>query len=317
MTICTIKHVGLRMDEKLESKDQSDNTDSEKPVCLAGPSMAYKAINRMRRLQGEKPRELGIRSKYIPREMLERIDRLNRELDAEAAREMEKEALGLTEKESGINSEALVNYSESELETEKSGKSDILVKKTDLNAKNSENEEDLVNNGDNSLNLQKKYQNFEISDSYFPKAMNTINRLNSEKNALLLKIRRNFRLFIIIILAFAGYYAYSVYTSKGDESTISSIKASLPAKLDKTTTLVDLDKKENTLTLKIVKSKDAFLHDLDLNEALDAYIETASNNFCKIEFFNSMIGSGNAIRVELDADDDSYHREFTVDKCEK
>ena len=88
-------------------------------------------------------------------------------------------------------------------------------------------------------------------------------------------------------------------------------------KLDNTTTLTDINRVENTLYLKVVKLKDSFDGSRTLNEAVDSYAKTASKNFCSIEFFNSLITGGTAVKVELLSEDNSTLKEFTVDKCGK
>ena len=198
----------------LNSSDKTDNSMGrevkEKPVNLAGPPLAYKAVNRMRRLQGIAQKEPGIKSKYVPKEIIERIERLSLELDEEIRREKELEEAKKREEENSLSDAPSKSLKKADL----SDKSDISDKNSEISPENSESTVTDSKSNDNTLNLQNNSDDFVITDSYFPKAMKTIDRLNNEKNALLLKIRRNFRLFIIIILAFAGYYAYSVYTSR-------------------------------------------------------------------------------------------------------
>ena len=276
----------------LNSSDKTDNSMGrevkEKPVNLAGPPLAYKAVNRMRRLQGIPQKEPGIKSKYVPKEIIERIDRLSRELDEEIRREKELEEAKKREEENSLSDDPSKSLKKADL----SDKSDISEKNSEIPPENSESTVTDSKSNDNTLNLQNNSDDFVITDSYFPKAMKTIDRLNNEKK-LLLKIRRNFRLFIIIILAFAGYYAYSVYTSRDDVTgTLDKIRATLPVKLDNTTTLTDINRVENTLYLKVVKLKDSFDGSQTLNE-------------------------GTAIKVELLSEDNSTLKEFTVDKCGK
>ena len=68
----------------------------------------------------------------------------------------------------------------------------------------------------------------------------------------------------------------------------------------------------------LIKSEPHFLDGSQtLNEAVHRYSATASKNFCSIEFFNSLISGGTAIKVELLSEDNSTLKEFTVDKCGK
>lgn len=156
----------------------------------------------------------------------------------------------------------------------------------------------------------------EINSLFYNKAKARIENLNMQKNEVLSKIKRNFRIFIIIIVAFAGYYSFSVYTHNDEELSLMGVKAKLPLKLDLNTTLTEVNLDGEKFSLKIVKAKDAFKGSENINKQLDLYILSASSNFCKVQLFSDMIKSGKKIFVSLDAEDKSYHREFSVGKCE-
>lgn len=78
------------------------------------------------------------------------------------------------------------------------------------------------------------------------------------KKAVLAKISKNLKLFLIIIIAFAGYYAYNEYTRSDEELSVSAIQAKLPLKLDLYTTLQKVSLDDNSLDLEVVKAKRVF-----------------------------------------------------------
>ena len=147
--------------------------------------------------------------------------------------------------------------------------------------------------------------------------MQHVNRMNNEKKAVLAKISKNLKLFLIIIIAFAGYYAYNEYTRSDEELSVSAIQAKLPLKLDLYTTLQKVSLDDNSLNLEVVKAKESFQDIKDLESALNVYIQSASSNFCKIPLFSDMIKKGRRISVLLKSDDDSFSREFVVSHCDK
>src|SRR5574344_206418 len=259
------------LDDNYISDDDLDDLtklDNDRPMLLnlAGPSLATKAINRVRRLKGQKTSKNPLKAKYINPEIFDRIKDLEEEFEKEKTLEELKNNPNLENKES----------------TDKSNNS----------------------------------KEVDVTSLFYNKAMARIENLNMQKNEVLSKIKRNFRIFIIIIVAFAGYYSFSVYTHNDEELSLMGVKAKLPLKLDLNTTLTEVNLDGEKFSLKIVKAKDAFKGSENIQKQLDLYVLGASSNFCKVQLFSDMIKSGKKIFVSLDAEDKSYHREFSVGKCE-
>lgn len=185
-----------------------------------------------------------------------------------------------------------------------------------LSPSNTESNTDL--NSDRYKSLKGVQFGRNADDSlFYKKAMQHVNRMNNEKKAVLAKISKNLKLFLIIIIAFAGYYAYNEYTRSDEELSVSAIQAKLPLKLDLYTTLQKVSLDDNSLDLEVVKAKESFQDIKDLESALNVYIQSASSNFCKIPLFSDMIKKGRRISVLLKSDDDSFSREFVVSHCDK
>ena len=148
----------------LNSSDKTDNSMGrevkEKPVNLAGPPLAYKAVNRMRRLQGIAQKEPGIKSKYVPKEIIERIDRLSRELDEEIRREKELEEAKKREEENSLSDDPSKSLKKADL----SDKSDISDKNSEISPENSESTVTDSKSNDNTLNLQNNSDDFVITN---------------------------------------------------------------------------------------------------------------------------------------------------------
>lgn len=169
-----------------------------------------------------------------------------------------------------------------------------------------------------SLGLNEADADKDVKDSiYYQRAMRHVKRLDNEKKAVLEKISRNFRVFLIIIMAFAGYCVYSVFTREDDglSSRVRQLQEQLPLNLDHHTALTGVKLNDDEFTLNVVMSKDAFLGQ-DTGSALDMYVKSASSNFCKIQFFSDMIKQGRRIVVHLSTDDSSVNREFSVSECQ-
>lgn len=281
-------------DALVDDESNKEQHKKENPYeNLAGPSLIYEALDHVRRLYGTKPISKPLKVRFLPNDVKERLKDLEEEFENERMSEDKK----LSDYNS--NSQDEIN----------------------------ENSRSYIEKGEiHNIDLQ-KYKSFKdihigskagnkVDESlFYEKAMQHVNRMNNEKKAVLAKISKNFKLFIIV--AFAGYYAYNVYTRSDEELSVSALQAKLPIKLDSYTTLQKVSLDDNSLNLEVIKSKESFQEIKDLDSALNVYIQSASSNFCKIPLFSDMIKKGRRISVLLKSDDDSFSREFVVSHCDK
>lgn len=263
----------------------ADNLKKENPYeNLAGPSLIYKALEHVRRLNGTERISKPLKASYLPDEIKSRLKDLEDTFEQEGLLENRK-----------LQDEKVISENPN----------DLSPSNTDLNSDRYKSLKGVQfgRNADDSL--------------FYKKAMQHVNRMNNEKKAVLAKISKNLKLFLIIIIAFAGYYAYNEYTRSDEELSVSAIQAKLPLKLDLYTTLQKVSLDDNSLDLEVVKAKESFQNIKDLESALNVYIQSASSNFCKIPLFSDMIKKGRRISVLLKSDDDSFSREFVVSHCDK
>lgn len=286
-------------DKSYYRKSSSDEDDSKKEnpyENLAGPSLIYEALDHVRRLNGTKKISKPLKVRYLSEDLRQRINALEEQLEKEGFTESKK------------TSEDTSNLREN------------ITCQDKFSNKDSSSKHNL--NSNLKTEKYKSFKDIELDDKdddslFYRKAMQHVKRMNNEKKAVLAKIGNNFKLFLIIIVAFAGYYAYNVYTRSDEELSVSALQAKLPLKLDTYTTLQKVSLDDNSLNLEVIKSKESFQNIKDPNSALNVYIQSASSNFCKIPLFSDMIKKGRRISVLIKADDDSFNKEFVVSHCDK
>lgn len=261
---------------------------------LAGPSLIYEALDHVRRLNGTKTISKPLKVRFLPDDVKERLKDLEEEFEKERMSENKKPSDDNSNSQDEINKNS-ISYMEKE-----------EIHNIDLQKYKSFKDIHIGNKAGNKVD----------ESLFYKKAMQHVNRMNNEKKAVLAKISKNFKLFLIIIVAFAGYYAYNVYTRSDEELSVSALQAKLPIKLDSYTTLQKVSLDDNSLNLEVIKSKESFQEIKDLDSALNVYIQSASSNFCKIPLFSDMIKKGRRISVLLKADDNSFNKEFVVSNCD-
>lgn len=262
---------------------------------LAGPSLIYEALDHVRCLNGTKPISKPLKVRFLPDDVKERAKALEEEFGKERISENKK-----TSDDNSNSQDEINKNSRSNMEKEEIHNIDLQKYKSFKD-----------------IHIGGKVGNKVDESLFYKKAMQHVNRMNNEKKAVLAKISKNFKLFLIIIVAFAGYYAYNVYTRSDEELSVSAIQSKLPIKLDSYTTLQKVSLDDNSLNLEVVKAKESFQDIKDLESALNVYIQSASSNFCKNPLFSDMIKKGRRISVLLKSDDDSFSREFVVSHCDK
>ena len=154
------------------------------------------------------------------------------------------------------------------------------------------------------------------ASSFYQRARRWTEQLESEKKSLHEKTKRNFRLFVILLALFGAYYFYNVKLMDTVPMAIDSLKARLPYRLDKMTTLTKVEYTDSELRLYVEKKKEA-LDGLD-NESKRAVLSQMNVNashLCSNDSLHKIIAEGKRILVLLEAEDGSFHREYVVDKC--
>ncbi len=283
-------------DALVDDESNKEQHKKENPYeNLAGPSLIYEALDHVRRLYGTKPISKPLKVRFLPNDVKERLKDLEEEFENERMSEDKKLSDYNSNSQDEINENSRSHIEKGEIHN------------IDLQKYKSFKD----------IHIGSKAGNKVDESLFYEKAMQHVNRMNNEKKAVLAKISKNFKLFLIIIVAFAGYYAYNVYTRSDEELSVSALQAKLPIKLDSYTTLQKVSLDDNSLNLEVIKSKESFQEIKDLDSALNVYIQSASSNFCKIPLFSDMIKKGRRISVLLKSDDDSFSREFVVSHCDK
>ena len=264
---CTVGITDNGVKNDFENTILQSSEQKEKPVNLAGPSMASIAVSHMRRITGNTKRSLELRKesplkvKYLKKGIKQRIAQLEEDFE----NEMQEEEI-----------------------------------------ENNKNQEKTYTNTDSS----------EVKSRFYDRAIRRISYFNAEKNTNLSKIRNNFRIFIIIIMGLALYYGYCKFTRNSDEPSLISLRGQLPLKLDAQgqTILQKIDTVDNSVIVTIVKAENSKNDSQEFLTALDSFVKNVSNKFCNIEHIVQLTAAGKTVKVNIDASNNSYHREFVCDK---
>lgn len=126
----------------------------------------------------------------------------------------------------------------------------------------------------------------------------------------------NVRLFSILALIFALYYAYGEWSRDDTDLAIKGLKAKLPVTLDKTTVLEEIKDRGDELTLYINK-EDPALGSTDplVQSAAMTLYRGQARILCENDLFAQIIGKGKKVTVLLTAPDGSYSHKLTLESC--
>ncbi len=175
--------------------------------------------------------------------------------------------------------------------------------------------EKYLNTSFDGVDMAPQKDTEESSSLYYAKAMSKIKTLKSEQNLNLKRIVRNFKLFAVVAVVFAIYYAFTVNYHDDVRMSVEGLQSKLPIRIDNNIALNRLGYDDTTLSMQLLLKKDALKNYADSSSALDLYIKSSATKICKIPLFSDMIKSGKVITVYLDAEDDSFHQIFSVDRC--
>ena len=160
-------------------------------------------------------------------------------------------------------------------------------------------------------------ENLEEKSRYFAKAQKFASKSKTKVLASATSFKRNLRLFLIIAIAFAGYYYYAANIREDDLTTIEDLKKALPVELDNYTTLTEIEEAESSLTMRFVKSTEYYANVSveQREESLDRIVANAQG-LCKNPLLGSIVRNGRELTVILSAEDGSYERVMKISSCD-
>lgn len=151
---------------------------------------------------------------------------------------------------------------------------------------------------------------------FFGLAQTAIARSKSRMSRSAELFKKNFKIFLIIIIAFAGYYVYLNYIGQPVIQSFSDLKEATPLKLDDYTTLNKVEEDGPWIVMEIIKDE-AYYQGQSIaqrEESLDR-IEANAQSLCSNSILGSMIRNGHKITVLLKGSAGSFTRNFTVEQC--
>lgn len=218
-----------------------------------------------------------------------------------------------------IDHEAAVEKAKEKAEAE--GKDVSKLSESDLELEHSAIEQSHAVSPEEQERLrQEREENAKIESGgarYYSHYQKLISRHNNPQNeSAKIKLMRNIKLALIVILALAGYIGYNEFMGSRDAQSISELKAMLPLPVDANTAMVRIDDRNDNFKIYFEREPEVYA---GLDQAQrDASLDRLSQNvqmLCNNALLHSIIMSGKKVTVLLDATDGSFHREFSVESC--
>ncbi len=151
---------------------------------------------------------------------------------------------------------------------------------------------------------------------FFGMAQAALSRSKGRMSQSTKLFKKNFKIFLVIIIAFAGYYVYLNYIGRPVIQSFSELKQATPLQLDDYTTLNKVEEDGPWIVMEIIKDE-AYYQGQSIEqreESLDR-IEANAQSLCSNSILGSMIRNGRKITVLLKGSAGSFTRNFTVEQC--
>ncbi len=152
--------------------------------------------------------------------------------------------------------------------------------------------------------------------SLYQRARRWTAKLDEDKQLLNEKSKKNFKLFLLLLLLFGVYFFYTSNFTDNTSLAITALRQKLPIQFDEDTALTKVELTSSELRLYVVKRAQAYagLDEQAKAEAISALRVNASP-LCRNEAMHKIIAEGKRILVLLEADDGSFQREIAIEKC--
>ncbi len=151
---------------------------------------------------------------------------------------------------------------------------------------------------------------------FYDKASRILNRSLKKSRETSLRLKRNFKIFLVVVLSFAGYYLYGEYLKK-DVDSIEALQQTVPLRLDENTVLTAVENLTSEVILRITKDAD---YDAAVSpEEREAELNRIADNaqqLCKNSLLGQIVRNGRNLTVILAAEDGSYERRIEIRQCD-
>lgn len=153
--------------------------------------------------------------------------------------------------------------------------------------------------------------------SYYAKARRLSESYSRGNSAISGRMRRNFKVFVLIVICFAAYYVYAAYYRDMSLMAVSSLQEQLPLKLDPHTVLSAAELTDREFILTVKKDNEAFKgeDEVQIQQEFDR-MALSVKHLCANDSINKIISSGRELKVEVSAFEGRYKRTLSVSSCE-